>query len=164
MPHVNVGRHFAVQRQVDYKYTLYNDKFWAFPEFIITPSLVVKLSTTAAPDLIPHKPSYCQISVKIFKFSLPVGKMCRSEHRAESESLTTTSAANDDGSGVYPETAENISWRSINNVICQMIHGSNKEWLSVLCTVQFGLALSRDITYCEAVCNISGLEALEKNI
>jgi len=28
--------------------TLYNDKFWVFPEFIITPSLVVSLSTTTA--------------------------------------------------------------------------------------------------------------------
>ena len=27
-----------------------NDKFWAFPEFIITPSLVAKLSTTTAND------------------------------------------------------------------------------------------------------------------
>ena len=32
--------------------TLYNDKFWAFPEFIITPLLVAKLSMTTAPDLI----------------------------------------------------------------------------------------------------------------
>ena len=32
--------------------TLYNDKFWAFPEFIIMLSLGVKLSTTTAPDLI----------------------------------------------------------------------------------------------------------------
>ena len=43
MPHVNVGRHFAVHVKW---ITLYNDKFWAFPEFIITPSLGVKLSTT----------------------------------------------------------------------------------------------------------------------
>jgi len=32
--------------------TLYNDKFWAYPEFIITPLLVVKLSTTTVPDFI----------------------------------------------------------------------------------------------------------------
>jgi len=30
--------------------TLYNNEFWAFPVFIITLSLVVKLSTTTAPD------------------------------------------------------------------------------------------------------------------
>jgi len=53
MPHVNVGRHFAVHVKW---ITLYNDKFWAFPEFIITPSLVVKLSTTTAPDLIGFGP------------------------------------------------------------------------------------------------------------
>ena len=29
-------------------YNEFNDKFWAFPKFIITPSLVVKLSTTTA--------------------------------------------------------------------------------------------------------------------
>jgi len=45
MPHVNIDRHFAAHVKW---ITLYNDKFWAFPEFIITPSLVVKLSTTAA--------------------------------------------------------------------------------------------------------------------
>jgi len=51
MTHVNVGRHFAA----DIKWiTLYNDKLWAFPEFIITPSpsSVVKLLTTTTPDLI----------------------------------------------------------------------------------------------------------------
>ena len=47
--HVNVGRHFAAHVKW---ITLYNDKFSAFPEFIITPSLVVKLSTTTAPGLI----------------------------------------------------------------------------------------------------------------
>jgi len=36
--------------------TLYNDNFWAFPEFIITPSLVIKLSTTTAPDFIDLGP------------------------------------------------------------------------------------------------------------
>jgi len=49
MPHVNVGRHFAAHVKW---ITLYNAKFWAFPEFVIMPSLVVKLSTTTAPDLI----------------------------------------------------------------------------------------------------------------
>ena len=48
MPHVNVDRHFVALRGI----TLYNVKFWAFPEFIITPSLVIKLSTTTAPDFI----------------------------------------------------------------------------------------------------------------
>jgi len=43
MPHVNVGRHFAAHVKW---IILYNVKFWVFPEFIITPSLVVKLSTT----------------------------------------------------------------------------------------------------------------------
>jgi len=40
--------------QVDYVkwITLYNDKFWGFPEFIIMPSLVIKLSTKMAPNLI----------------------------------------------------------------------------------------------------------------
>ena len=55
MPHVNVDphdRHFAAHVKW---ITLYNDKFWAFPEFIITPSLVVKLSTTT-PDLIGLEP------------------------------------------------------------------------------------------------------------
>ena len=47
MPHVNVVRHFAVQVKW---ITLYNNIFLAFPEFIITPSLVVKLSTTTAND------------------------------------------------------------------------------------------------------------------
>jgi len=44
-PHVNVRRHFAAHVKW---ITLYNHRFWAFPEFIITPSLVVKLSTTTA--------------------------------------------------------------------------------------------------------------------
>ena len=45
MPHVIVGRRFAANVKW---ITLYNDKFCALPEFIITPSLVVKLSTTTA--------------------------------------------------------------------------------------------------------------------
>ena len=45
MPHVNVGQHFAAHVKW---ITLYNDKFSAFPEFIITPSLVVSLSTKTA--------------------------------------------------------------------------------------------------------------------
>jgi len=64
--------------------SLYNEKFWAFPEFIITPSLVVKLSTTTMPDLNGLGPYW-------FEFGL--NDWCRSE------TLTTT--ANDDGSGVY---------------------------------------------------------------
>ena len=47
IPHVNVDRHFTAHVKW---ITLYNDKFWAFPEFIITPSLVVSLSTTTAND------------------------------------------------------------------------------------------------------------------
>ena len=43
--HINVGRHFAAHVKW---ITLCNDKFWAFSEFIITPSLVVSLSTTTA--------------------------------------------------------------------------------------------------------------------
>ena len=35
---------------------LYNNKFWAFPEFIFTPSLFVSLSMTTAPDLIGFGP------------------------------------------------------------------------------------------------------------
>ena len=36
---VNVDGHFAAHVK---SITLYNDKFWAFPEFIITPSLVYR--------------------------------------------------------------------------------------------------------------------------
>jgi len=53
IPHVNVYRHFAAHVKW---ITLYNDKFWAFPEIIIMSSLVVKLSTTTVPDLIGLRP------------------------------------------------------------------------------------------------------------
>jgi len=39
MLHVTVGRHLVAHVKW---IALYNKKFWAFPEFIITPSLVVK--------------------------------------------------------------------------------------------------------------------------
>jgi len=48
MPHVNVDCHIVAHVKC---ITLYNDKFRTFPAFIITPSLVVKLSTTTAPDI-----------------------------------------------------------------------------------------------------------------